>query len=100
MTEGHDIEPVIGIDLGTTNSLVATCDAQGPRVLCPPGEDPLVPSIVHYKEDGDISIGAAASAAAAALATDTAATVHRVWHRRTNKIIKKKNIKEYLIGGH
>ncbi|MBC24003.1 MAG: hypothetical protein CMJ32_08830 [Phycisphaerae bacterium] len=65
MTEGHDIEPVIGIDLGTTNSLVATCDAQGPRVLCPPGEDPLVPSIVHYKEDGDISIGAAASAAAA-----------------------------------
>jgi len=28
-----DREPIVGIDLGTTNSLVAYCDEAGPRVL-------------------------------------------------------------------
>ena len=43
--------PIIGIDLGTTNSLVAYCDESGPRILTPHGDDPtqaLLPSIVRY----------------------------------------------------
>jgi molecular chaperone DnaK (HSP70) len=42
-------EPIIGIDLGTTNSLVAFCDESGPRMLtggdC--GDEPLLPSVVR-----------------------------------------------------
>jgi Fe-S protein assembly chaperone HscA len=48
---------VVGIDLGTTNSLVACMDLTAPRVI--PGEDGerLVPSIVSYKENGEIAVG-------------------------------------------
>lgn len=45
-------ETIIGIDLGTTNSLVAVADERGPRVLAPPGESVLVPSVVRYESDG------------------------------------------------
>ncbi|MBM3275460.1 MAG: Hsp70 family protein, partial [Candidatus Sericytochromatia bacterium] len=40
-------DPVVGIDLGTTNSLVAVMDLTHPRVI--PGEDGslLAPSVVH-----------------------------------------------------
>jgi len=44
---GSQPEPVVGIDLGTTNSLVAYMDLTGPKVV--PGQDGghLVPSVVH-----------------------------------------------------
>ncbi len=42
--------PIVGIDLGTTNSLVAWCDERGPRVLGPSGA-PLVPSVVRIEHD-------------------------------------------------
>jgi len=42
-------DPIIGIDLGTTNSLVAIADSSGPRVLAPAGGSPLVPSVVRYE---------------------------------------------------
>ena len=57
-------ERVVGIDLGTTNSLVAYMDtAQHPSVI--PGEDgdKLVPSIVTLTRNGDIIVGNKARAA-------------------------------------
>lgn len=41
-------EPVVGIDLGTTNSLVAICDVAGPRVLRDENGAALLPSIVSF----------------------------------------------------
>ena len=48
---------VVGIDLGTTNSLVAFMDLTGPSII--PGEDGgnLVPSVVSLREDGEIVSG-------------------------------------------
>ena len=42
--------PIVGIDLGTTNSLVAVCDAAGPRVLVEDGnaDGGILPSVVRY----------------------------------------------------
>ena len=53
---------VLGIDLGTTNSLAAIWDENGPRVLAPEGESPIVPSIVYVPEKGKALVGAAAKA--------------------------------------
>jgi molecular chaperone DnaK len=51
--------PVIGIDLGTTNSVVAVADQNGARVLA--SEDgALIPSVVSFHPSGDVLIGAAA----------------------------------------
>ncbi len=43
-------DPIIGIDLGTTNSLAAFCDDRGPRVLESEGRR-IVPSVVRYELD-------------------------------------------------
>ena len=49
--------PVIGIDLGTTNSVVAVADKNGIRVLS--GEDgTLIPSVVSFHPGGDVLVGA------------------------------------------
>jgi len=43
-------EPIIGIDLGTTNSLVAWCDEAGPRILPSAGGQRILPSVVRLSE--------------------------------------------------
>ena len=46
----------IGIDLGTTNSLVATVRDDGIAIVLPDAEGrPLVPSIVHYGPSGVVA---------------------------------------------
>ncbi|WP_395741020.1 Hsp70 family protein [Prosthecobacter sp.] len=51
---------MIGIDLGTTNSLVAVCDDTGPRVISNELGEDLTPSVVAVAEDGTILVGRAA----------------------------------------
>ena len=50
---------IVGIDLGTTNSLVAYTDAQTGRPKCIPGPhgSPLCPSVVSIDADGTIIVG-------------------------------------------
>src|ERR1700685_620767 len=54
------IDPIIGIDLGTTNSLVAYMASDRPVVI--PGEDGanLLPSVVALDASGEIIVGHAA----------------------------------------
>ncbi|MDX1682629.1 MAG: Hsp70 family protein [Phycisphaeraceae bacterium] len=47
-TDGEMEDPIIGIDLGTTNSLVAFCDEAGPRVLTDEGGEAILPSVVRF----------------------------------------------------
>ncbi|HJL17777.1 MAG TPA: Hsp70 family protein, partial [Sandaracinaceae bacterium LLY-WYZ-13_1] len=52
--------PVLGIDLGTTNSVVCVADGGSVRIL-PDGEgNPLVPSVVSFHPAGDVLVGHAA----------------------------------------
>ncbi len=48
---------VVGIDLGTTNSLVAFMDLTGPKVIPDPSGSNLVPSVVAVSPDGAIVAG-------------------------------------------
>src|SRR5712664_777980 len=50
---------LVGIDLGTTNSLVAYLDQQTGRPECIPGPygDTLCPSVVSLDEDGSVVVG-------------------------------------------
>src|SRR2546423_12465342 len=53
------MEPIIGIDLGTTNSEVAIVRDGQPHVLAEDG-DPILPSFVGLSEDGRLLVGKAA----------------------------------------
>ncbi len=46
-------EVIVGIDLGTTNSLVAVFDQRGPRVIPDDQGRPLLPSVVRYEPTQD-----------------------------------------------
>ncbi len=52
--------PVIGIDLGTTNSVVAIADQPGGRVLADSDGLMLIPSVVSFHPSGDVLVGASA----------------------------------------
>src|SRR5215831_9917869 len=68
---------VVGIDLGTTNSLVAHVADGSPQVIGGAG-GPLVPSVVHYAADGSVLVGRPALASALDAPLDTLASVKRL----------------------
>src|ERR1700758_3700685 len=49
---GADRAPIVGIDLGTTNSLVAVMELTGPRIL-----SGIVPSVVSVTDAGEVIAG-------------------------------------------
>ncbi|MFN7932404.1 MAG: Fe-S protein assembly chaperone HscA [Bryobacteraceae bacterium] len=54
--QSHRKAPIVGIDLGTTNSLVAFMDLTGPKVIPAADGGNLVPSVVSYT-DGAFVVG-------------------------------------------
>lgn len=58
----HQHRLAVGIDLGTTNSLVATVRSGSATVLPDEQGRSLLPSVVRYTEDGRIVVGYAAQA--------------------------------------
>ncbi|MDO9449471.1 MAG: Fe-S protein assembly chaperone HscA [Rugosibacter sp.] len=56
----HQHRLAIGIDLGTTNSLVATVRSGMSVVLSDEKGHPLLPSVVRYTADGNVGVGYAA----------------------------------------
>lgn len=51
-------EIIVGIDLGTTNSLVAFINPdKNPQVINDTGKGLLVPSVVHFNKQGDTLVG-------------------------------------------
>jgi molecular chaperone HscA len=72
----------IGIDLGTTNSLVAHVDERNrPRVLPADEGRPLLPSAVFYGPDGSLEVGAGAKRRAPERPVDTILSVKRFMGR-------------------
>jgi len=52
---GKEQSPIVGIDLGTTNSLIAVMEPTGPRIL-----SGIVPSVVSVTPVGDVIVGSEA----------------------------------------
>ena len=53
---GND-SPIIGIDLGTSNSLVSYIKNGSPRIIPNERGERMTPSVVHFKERGDVVVG-------------------------------------------
>src|SRR5271157_3168099 len=76
----HARQLAVGIDLGTTNSLVATVRRGVPVVLPDAEGRPLLPSIVHFGVSG-IEVGYAAAEALVHDPQNTIASVKRLMGR-------------------
>ncbi|MBS1494908.1 MAG: Fe-S protein assembly chaperone HscA [Bacteroidetes bacterium] len=66
---------IVGIDLGTTNSLIAYVKDGTPQIIANKGEDKLVPSVIYIDDNKNILIG---SEAKKHLITDTDKTIYSV----------------------
>src|SRR5216110_3183181 len=71
----------IGIDLGTTNSIVAYVRDGSPAALTTCDGAPLLPSVVHYGKNGAILVGRAAKAQLTREPSLTIASVKRFMGR-------------------
>ena len=79
MSEQQDI--IVGIDLGTTNSLVAVCDEAGPRILRDASGEGRMPSFMTFGTDGRITVGWQAKEHAVENPTSTVYSIKRLMGR-------------------
>ncbi|MDR1889366.1 MAG: Fe-S protein assembly chaperone HscA [Zoogloeaceae bacterium] len=77
----HQHRLAVGIDLGTTNSLVATVKSGMAVVLNDTEGRPLLPSVVRYRADGAVEVGYAAMRWRALDPRNTVASVKRFMGR-------------------
>ncbi|MCG5535683.1 Fe-S protein assembly chaperone HscA [Ectothiorhodospira mobilis] len=77
----HQHRLAVGIDLGTTNSLVATVRDGEPQVLRDAEGRMLLPSVVHYGEDGAPLVGHEARRRAALDPLNTLSSIKRLMGR-------------------
>lgn len=77
---------IIGIDLGTTHSLVGVVDSGFPILLADENGNRILPSIVHFPEKGDVLVGEPARRMAAVAPKRTFASIKRLVGRRFDEI--------------
>ncbi len=77
----HQVKRAVGIDLGTTNSLVATVRGGRAAVLPDIHGAVMLPSVVHYRQDDAPLVGAGAQALGAQAPADTLMSVKRFMGR-------------------
>ncbi len=82
----HEHRLAAGIDLGTTNSLVATVRSGVAEVLVDDQDQSLLPSVVRYFADQSVSVGAAARMASTEDPLNTIASVKRLMGRSQNAV--------------
>jgi len=72
---------IIGIDLGTTNSVVAVMEGDDPKVIENAEGARTTPSVVAYKEDGERLVGAPAKRQAITNPENTVSSIKRFMGR-------------------
>ncbi|HYD97091.1 MAG TPA: Fe-S protein assembly chaperone HscA [Noviherbaspirillum sp.] len=91
-TAPHQHRLAVGIDLGTTNSLVATVRSSIPEVLSDEEGRALLPSIVRYLPNGNAHIGYKAQAAQTTDPKNTIVSVKRFMGRGLKDIAYVENL--------
>ncbi|HUN90439.1 MAG TPA: Fe-S protein assembly chaperone HscA [Burkholderiaceae bacterium] len=91
-TAPHEHRLAVGIDLGTTNSLVATVRHGLPEVLPDAQGSALLPSVVRYLADGAVEVGAVAQAQQAQDPRNTIVSVKRFMGRAVRDVEHVENL--------
>ncbi|MGV7210294.1 Fe-S protein assembly chaperone HscA [Oxalobacteraceae bacterium A2-2] len=98
-TAPHQHRLAVGIDLGTTNSLVATVRNSIPEVLNDEEGRPLLPSVVRYLPNGHAHIGYKAQAAQTTDPKNTIVSVKRFMGRGLKDIAYAENLPYDFVDG-
>ncbi len=85
-TAPHEERLAVGIDLGTTNSLVATVRNGSPEVLVDEKGEKLLPSVVRYLENGEVEVGEEARLKSSEDPLNTISSVKRLMGRSADEV--------------
>jgi len=90
----------IGIDLGTTNSVVAVMEAGQPKVLINASGNRTTPSIVAFNDKGERLVGQPAKHQQVTNPKNTVFSIKRFMGRRYNEVhSEEKNVPYEVLGG-
>src|SRR6201992_4032205 len=91
---------IIGIDLGTTNSVVAIMEGDQPKVLITSQGSPITPSVVGFAEKGDRPIGQTAKHQQVTNPKNTVFSIKRFMGRRHKEVAQEEKMVPYeVVGG-
>jgi len=90
---------VVGIDLGTTNSLVAYAKDGRPVVIRDAGGDALVPSVVSVDQDGSLLVGREAQRRLLTAPDRTVYSVKRFMGRGIDDVRDEAALLPFTVGG-
>ena len=92
-------EKIIGIDLGTTNSVVAVVEGGEPKVIQNAEGNRLTPSVVAFTDKGEL-VGEPAKRQAVTNARRTVYSIKRFMGRRHNEVESEEKMVPYeVVGG-
>lgn len=95
-----DGEKIIGIDLGTTNSVVAVMEGKEAKVIPNPEGNRLTSSVVAFTDKGEVLVGEPARRQAVTNPTKTVYSIKRFMGRRHNEVASEEKTVPYeIIGG-
>ncbi len=83
---------IIGIDLGTTNSVVAVMEGDKPRVIENSEGDRTTPSVVAFTKDDEVLVGQSAKRQAVTNPSNTLSAIKRLIGRRFSVDVVHKDI--------
>jgi molecular chaperone DnaK len=88
---------VIGIDLGTTNSVVAVMEGGDPTVIPNQEGSRLTPSVVAFTKDGEILVGQVAKRQAITNPENTVFSIKRFMGRRYDEVQQEIKLVPYKV---
>ena len=91
-------EKIIGIDLGTTNSVVAVMEGSEPKVLQNAEGNRLTPSVVAFTDKGEL-VGEPAKRQAVTNPTRTVYSIKRFMGRRHHEVESEETMVPYNVVG-
>jgi molecular chaperone DnaK len=92
-------EKIIGIDLGTTNSVVAIMEGKEAKVIPNAEGNRLTPSVVAFTDKGETVVGEPARRQAITNPTRTIYSIKRFMGRRHNEVASEEKIVPYKVVG-
>src|SRR5437588_4749886 len=92
-------EKIIGIDLGTTNSVVAIMEGSEPKVIANAEGNRLTPSVVAFTEKGETLVGEPAKRQAVTNPTRTVYSIKRFMGRRHQEVETEEKMVPYKVLG-
>jgi len=90
---------IIGIDLGTTNSVVAVMEGSAPKVLVNSSGSRLTPSVVGFTDKGERLVGQIARHQQVTNPENTVFSIKRFMGRRHSEVSSEEKIVPYKITG-